>query len=63
MSNDQPAELASREAARGFSDLVSRAAYGHERIVLTRHGRPVAAVVSLEDLARLKQTPSNPESQ
>ena len=38
-----------------FSDVVSRAAYGKERVVLTRHGKPVAAVVPLEDLEALER--------
>jgi prevent-host-death family protein len=36
--------------ARGeLSDLVNRVAYGRERICLTRHGKDVACVVSLEE--------------
>jgi prevent-host-death family protein len=41
--------------ARGeLSDLVSRVAFSGERISLTRHGKPVAALVSAADLARLE---------
>jgi prevent-host-death family protein len=41
-------------AARdGFAEVVNRVAYGHERIVIERHGRQVAAVVSAEDAALL----------
>ena len=29
------------------SEIINAVAYGHERIVLTRHGKPVAAIVSL----------------
>ncbi len=32
-----------------LSDLVNRVAYGKERICLTRHGKDVACVVSLEE--------------
>jgi len=42
--------------ARGeLADLVSRVAYGHERIILTRHSKPVACLVSPEDLALLEE--------
>ena len=36
-----------------LSDLVNRVAYGGERVVLSRHGRAVAAIVSAADLERL----------
>jgi prevent-host-death family protein len=35
-----------------LSDVVNRVAYGRERICLTRHGKDVACVVSVEE-ARL----------
>lgn len=38
------------EARGEFSELVNRAAYRHERVVLTRHGKPIAAIISKEDL-------------
>jgi len=57
------AELTSKEAARNFSALVSRAAFGGERIVLTRHGRPIAAVVSVADLEKLTQADARPSAQ
>jgi len=44
------------QARDELADLVSRVAYGHERIILTRHSKPVACLVSPEDLARLEQT-------
>lgn len=37
-----------------FADAVARAEAGKERVILTREGRPVAAVVSMEDLAALE---------
>ncbi len=40
-------------AREGFADVVNRVAYGHERIVIERHGRQVAAVVPAEDAALL----------
>jgi len=35
--------------------VVSRAEYAKERIVIERRGRPVAAVVPIEDLAALEE--------
>jgi prevent-host-death family protein len=41
--------------ARGeLSDLVSRVAFSGERVSLTRHGKPVAALVSAADLELLE---------
>jgi prevent-host-death family protein len=41
------------QARAEFADLINRAAYGHERIVITRHGRVIAALISAEDLEKL----------
>jgi len=43
------------DAKRVFSELLNRAAYGDERIVVTSHGKPKAAIVSIEALERLKR--------
>lgn len=42
------------EAKRRFSELVSRGAYAHEHIVITRRGKPMAALIGLDDLSRLE---------
>jgi len=42
------------EARESFSTTVNRVAFGGERVVLTRHGRRVAAVVPIEDLELLQ---------
>ncbi len=42
-------------ARKDFADALNRVAYGHERIVLERHGKKVAALVPLEDLALLEE--------
>lgn len=39
------------KAREAFSEILNRSAYGKERIVLTRRGKGVAALVPLEDLA------------
>jgi prevent-host-death family protein len=43
------------QARDELADLVNRAAYGHERIILTRHSKPVACIVPPEDLVKLEQ--------
>jgi prevent-host-death family protein len=42
------------EARDEFADLVNRVAYGHERIIVARRGREVAAIVPAEDVALLE---------
>lgn len=42
------------DAKNHFSDLLRRAEYGGERVVVARHGKPVAAIVSTDDLRRLE---------
>lgn len=37
-----------------FAELVNRAAYGKERIILSRRGRNIAAFVPLEDIELLE---------
>lgn len=42
------------EARNNFPELLNRVGYGQERILIERHGKPVAAIVSVEDLNRLQ---------
>ncbi len=37
-----------------LAEITNRASYGGERIVLTRHGKPIAAIVGIKDLERLR---------
>lgn len=48
------AEITVTDARDQLGDLVSRTEYRDERIVLTRHGRPVAALVPIELLRDLE---------
>ena len=48
-------EIPVTQAREELADLLNRVAYGHERIVLTRHSRPVACIVPPDDLARLEE--------
>ena len=42
--------ISTAKARQQLSDIINRAAYGKERVILTRRGKKVAAVVPLEDL-------------
>src|SRR6266550_2703157 len=42
------------QAQSRLHDLVSRAQDGHEPVMLTEHGTPVAAIVAVADLAELQ---------
>ena len=49
-----PARVSVSEARDTFADLVNRAAYGHERVLVSRRGRPIAAIVPIEDVEFLE---------
>ena len=38
------------DARSDLAELLNRVAYGKERLVITRHGRELAAIVPIEDL-------------
>lgn len=42
------------EAKAQLSELMARVGYGGERFVIERRGRPLAALVGVEDLERLE---------
>jgi prevent-host-death family protein len=48
-------ELPVTDAREDLAEVVNRVAYGHERVRLTRRGKPLAAVVPIEDLELLEQ--------
>ncbi|HEX9572464.1 MAG TPA: type II toxin-antitoxin system Phd/YefM family antitoxin [Myxococcales bacterium] len=52
--------LPSKEAARGFSDLMGRVRYASERFVVTCRGKPVALVLPMADLALLERPAPEP---
>ena len=43
------------ELKRDLSGVINQAAYGKERIVIVSRGKPKAAMISLEDLERLRK--------
>lgn len=48
------ATLTITQARDTLADLVNRAGYAGERTVISRHGRPAAAIVSAEDVMILE---------
>ncbi len=42
------------EARKSFSELVARVAFGGARVIVERRGRPMAALISIDDLRRLE---------
>jgi prevent-host-death family protein len=50
-----PPKLTASAARQNFADIVNRAAYGGERIIVHRRKKPIAAVVPIEDLELLER--------
>jgi prevent-host-death family protein len=44
------------EARNRLSELIEEVERTHERVEITRHGRPVAVIISPDDLASLEET-------
>ena len=51
-------EIPVTQARAELAELVNRVGYGGERVVLTRHGRPLAALVPASDLEMLEPADS-----
>ncbi|MFD8061417.1 type II toxin-antitoxin system Phd/YefM family antitoxin [Streptomyces cyaneofuscatus] len=47
-------EIPVTQARAELADLINRVVYGGERVVVTRHGKPLVALVSAADLERLE---------
>lgn len=48
-------EIPVTQARAELADLINRVVYGGERVVVTRHGKPLVALVSAADLERLEK--------
>ena len=46
----RPKHIGVADAKRNFSDLLGEVRYHHERFIIERHGKPVAAIVPIDDL-------------
>ena len=49
-------EVPVTQARAELAELINRVVYGGERVVVTRHGKPLAALVSAADLCRLEES-------
>lgn len=54
MSTD--ATMALRDVKNRLSEVVDQVEREHDRVVITRHGKPAAVVISTHDLASLEET-------
>ena len=45
-----------KDVKNHLSEVVDKVEREHERVVITKHGRPAAVVVSVDDLESLEQT-------
>jgi prevent-host-death family protein len=46
--------VAAAEARENFAEVQNRVSFGQERILVTRHGKGLAAVISVDDLEQLE---------
>ncbi|MFE7499572.1 type II toxin-antitoxin system Phd/YefM family antitoxin [Streptomyces albidoflavus] len=51
-------EIPVTQARAELAELINRVVYGGERVVVTRHGKPLVALVSAADLERLEAAAS-----
>jgi prevent-host-death family protein len=56
-------EIPVTQARAELADLINRVVYGGERVVVTRHGKPLVALVSAADLERLEELQEPAEEQ
>ncbi|ANP53499.1 prevent-host-death family protein [Streptomyces griseochromogenes] len=56
-------EIPVTQARAELADLINRVVYGGERVVVTRHGKPLVALVSAADLERLDALDESAEEQ
>ncbi|MCM2391676.1 type II toxin-antitoxin system Phd/YefM family antitoxin [Streptomyces albipurpureus] len=55
-------EIPVTQARAELAELINRVVYGGERVVVTRHGKPLVALVSASDLERLEQERAEQET-
>ena len=56
-------EIPVTQARAELADLINKVVYGGERVVVTRHGKPLIALVSAADLERLEDLQDPAEEQ
>jgi len=48
-------KISTADARNGFADIINRASFDKERIVLTRRGKNLVAIIPVEDLELLEE--------
>lgn len=51
-------EKTASDARQNFAELINHVAYGNERVLIHRHGKQLAGVVPIQDLALLRDIES-----
>lgn len=57
----KPKTLDVTEARQSFATLISEVGFGHDRVVLCRNGKKIAALVPLDDLELLERLENEAE--
>jgi prevent-host-death family protein len=47
--------ISTADARKDFADIINQVSYGSEQIMLTRRGKEVAAIISVEELRLLQK--------
>lgn len=55
MANSRSSSASASSARNSFADMVNRAAFGKERVVVRRRGKALAAIVPIEDIEALEE--------
>ena len=56
MAMSADAQMALKDVKNRLSEVVDRVEREHDRVVITKHGRPAAVVMSIDDLESLEET-------
>ncbi len=60
---EETVSMPAAEARDHLAEIINRVAYGAERIVLTRHGKALVAMVPIEDLEALDRYQDHVDAQ
>jgi len=50
---NQSDKVSIAEAKSNFSEYISRTAFSNEKIIITKRGKPIAALVSIDDINKI----------
>lgn len=55
-------DISVAEAKSKFSEMIARTTYAGERFIVRRRGKPVAAIVGIDDLKKIQLTDSSEDT-